>query len=328
MTITPAAKRPQAQQWIVDARHEGQRIDNFLVAQLKSVPKSHVYRILRTGQVRVNRKRIKPQYRLQVQDEIRIPPLRVEERPAAPVPPKALCQRVMRAVLFDEAGMLVLDKPAGLAVHGGSGLSFGVIEVLRAVLPQASSLELVHRLDRDTSGCLMVARKRSVLRSLHEQLRAERGVDKRYVALLVGNLSKPRCRVDAGLKKNVLHSGERVVRVDDEAGRDSVTEFRVLERFGVATLVEAVPVTGRTHQIRVHAAHLGHAVAGDTKYGDEQVNQQLRQHGLKRLFLHAAELRFALPDRPAPVHVTAPLPAELETVLASLRRIKPAARGT
>lgn len=319
MAQIPNASQRAAQDWVVDDRHDGQRIDNFLITFLKGVPKSHVYRILRTGQVRVNGRRIKPAYRLQIQDKVRIPPMALADTAPSGQPSAKQCQRMREAILFDEQGLLVINKPAGVAVHGGSGVSFGVIEILRTLFSDAPLLELVHRLDRDTSGCLMVARKRSVLRHLHDLLRADGSIEKRYVALLAGRVKRDKLMVRASLKKNVLRSGERVVRVDDTEGRESVTEFRVLARFADATLVEAIPRTGRTHQIRVHAAHIGHPIAGDPKYGSDEVNRRLTEYGVKRLFLHAASLTFTLPGRPEPVRVEAPLPPELERVLMNLR---------
>ena len=319
MAQIPNASQRAAQDWMVDERHEGQRIDNFLITFLKGMPKSHVYRILRTGQVRVNGRRIKPAYRLQIQDKVRIPPVSLADTTATGQPSANQCQRLREAILLDEQGVLVVNKPAGVAVHGGSGVSFGVIEILRALFADAPLLELVHRLDRDTSGCLMVARKRSVLRHLHDLLRADGPIEKRYVALLAGRVKREKFTVRASLKKNVLRSGERVVRVDEDEGRESATEFRVLERFADATLVEAIPRTGRTHQIRVHAAHIGHPIAGDPKYGTDGVNRRFTECGVKRLFLHAASITFTLPGKPEAVRVEAPLPTELERVLTNLR---------
>ncbi|QLF95016.1 23S rRNA pseudouridine(955/2504/2580) synthase RluC [Pseudomonas sp. ABC1] len=273
----------------------GQRIDNFLRTQLKGVPKTLIYRILRKGEVRVNKGRIKPEYKLQAGDLVRVPPLRLSEaNEPAPVA-QALLERLEAAIVHEDKGLLVLNKPAGIAVHGGSGLSFGVIEALRQLRPDARELELVHRLDRDTSGLLMVAKKRSMLRHLHEALRGD-GVDKRYMALVRGRWETSCKQVNAPLQKNTLRSGERMVEVDDE-GKEALTLFRVLRRFGdFATLVEARPVTGRTHQIRVHARHAGHAIAGDSKYGDEDFTREVRDLGGKRLFLHAYALKVPLPD--------------------------------
>ncbi|TBU97751.1 23S rRNA pseudouridine(955/2504/2580) synthase RluC [Stutzerimonas kirkiae] len=273
----------------------GQRIDNFLRTQLKGAPKTLIYRILRKGEVRVNKGRIKPEYKLQAGDLIRVPPLRLSA-PDEPVPvAQALLERLEAAIVHEDKGLIVLNKPAGIAVHGGSGLSFGVIEALRQLRPDARELELVHRLDRDTSGLLMVAKKRSMLRHLHEALRGD-GVDKRYMALVRGRWESARKQVNAPLQKNTLRSGERMVEVDEQ-GKDALTLFRVLRRFGdFATLVEARPVTGRTHQIRVHARHAGHAIAGDSKYGDEEFTREIRELGGKRLFLHAYALKVPLPD--------------------------------
>ncbi|MGL5532303.1 MAG: 23S rRNA pseudouridine(955/2504/2580) synthase RluC, partial [Plesiomonas shigelloides] len=244
----------------------GQRIDNYLRTRLKGVPKSLLYRILRKGEVRVNKKRIKPEYKLQAGDEVRVPPIRVSEKEDAPVSAKLTRVAALAdCILYEDDGLIVLNKPSGTAVHGGSGLSFGVIEGLRALRPEARFLELVHRLDRDTSGILLVAKKRSVLRDLHEQLRVKT-VQKDYLALVRGQWQKHCKVVQAPLMKNVLQSGERIVRVSAE-GKPSETRFEVVERFEQATLVKASPVTGRTHQIRVHTLHAGHPIAFDDKYG-------------------------------------------------------------
>lgn len=273
----------------------GQRIDNFLITYLKGVPKTLIYRILRKGEVRVNKGRIKPEYKLQAGDIVRVPPVRVPERDE-PVPvAQGLLQRLEAAIVHEDKGLIVLNKPAGIAVHGGSGLSFGVIEAFRQLRPDAKELELVHRLDRDTSGLLMIAKKRSMLRHLHEQLRGD-GVDKRYMALVRGNWPTAQKQVRAPLLKSNLRSGERMVAVNDE-GKEALTLFKVLRRFGdFATMVEARPITGRTHQIRVHALHAGHCIAGDPKYGDEDFSREIRDLGGKRLFLHAYALTVPLPD--------------------------------
>ncbi len=306
-----------AVQWIaVDAEHAGQRIDNFLITRLKGVPKSHVYRILRTGEVRRNGGRVKAQERLEAGDVVRLPPVRVAERDTTELPLKLLRSRIEPRILYEDDDLLVLNKPSGMAVHGGSGLSYGVIEALRELRPHSRALELVHRLDRDTSGCLLIAKKRSALKALHEQFRDD-DVNKRYVALLAGQWAQSRWRVDAPLKKNVLQSGERMVRVARD-GKAAVTEFRRLTRYAEATLVEARPITGRTHQIRVHALHMGHPVAGDERYGDETSNRRLRQLGLKRLFLHARETTFRHPRTAEPLRVEAPLDDELARLLTGL----------
>jgi 23S rRNA pseudouridine955/2504/2580 synthase len=273
----------------------GQRIDNFLRAQLKGVPKTLIYRILRKGEVRVNKGRIKPEYKLQAGDIVRVPPLRLAERDEPEPLAQGLLERLEAAVVYEDKALIVLNKPAGIAVHGGSGLNYGVIEAFRQMRPDAKDIELVHRLDRDTSGLLMIAKKRSMLRHLHEALRGD-GVDKRYMALVCGSWPAAKKRVSAPLLKNTLRSGERMVEVNPE-GKDALTEFKVLRRFGeFATLIEASPITGRTHQIRVHALHAGHAIAGDSKYGDEDFTREIRELGGKRLFLHAYALRITLPD--------------------------------
>lgn len=313
-----AASAPKPIEWVeIDARSEGQRIDNFLITHLKGVPRSFIYRVLRRGEVRVNKGRVRPDYRLQRGDLVRVPPVRRAELAPGPSPSRQLVERIGRAVIYEDGGLLIIDKPAGVAVHGGSGINHGVIEALRLARPEADGLELVHRLDRDTSGCLMIAKKRSTLRALHALLREEHGVDKRYLALLKGQWRGGERRVTAPLKKNVLSSGERIVRVEDD-GKPSVTLFRPLRRYALATLVEAVPLTGRTHQIRVHAAHIGQPVAGDEKYGDAAFNAALRERGLKRLFLHAAALRATLPGMTRPLEVEAPLDEDLERVLNNL----------
>ncbi|MGL5500524.1 MAG: 23S rRNA pseudouridine(955/2504/2580) synthase RluC, partial [Plesiomonas shigelloides] len=264
----------------------GQRIDNYLRTRLKGVPKSLLYRILRKGEVRVNKKRIKPEYKLLAGDEVRVPPIRVSEKEDAPVSAKLTRVAALAdCILYEDDGLIVINKPSGTAVHGGSGLSFGVIEGLRALRPEARFLELVHRLDRDTSGILLVAKKRSVLRDLHEQLRVKT-VQKDYLALVRGQWQKHCKVVQAPLMKNVLQSGERIVRVSAE-GKPSETRFEVVERFEQATLVKASPVTGRTHQIRVHTLHAGHPIAFDDKYGDRDFDAQVAASGLNRLFLHA-----------------------------------------
>jgi 23S rRNA pseudouridine955/2504/2580 synthase len=293
----------------------GQRLDNFLLARLRGVPRSLVYRIVRSGEVRVNSARPKPQQRLQVGDRVRLPPLRVPEREPVAAPRRRLLQTLATRVLYEDETLLVIDKPSGLAVHGGSGVSSGLIEALRALRPDCRSLELVHRLDRDTSGCIMVAKKRAMLRFLHEALREGR-VSKTYLALVEGRWPRRRTRVSAALEKNVVSSGERVVRASDD-GKPSETEFAVLRAYPGATLVEARPLTGRTHQIRVHARHAGHPIAGDDKYGSREFNRVMRELGLKRLFLHASALRLRLPSG-RELSVQALLDPELEAFLERL----------
>jgi 23S rRNA pseudouridine955/2504/2580 synthase len=298
----------------------GQRIDNFLITLLKGVPKTRIYRMLRKGEVRVNKGRIKATYRLVAGDSVRIPPVRVAEKgDKVPVGDKVL-RRIEASILREEKGFLILNKPSGIAVHGGSGLSYGVIEALRVLRPEAPFLELVHRLDRDTSGCLIIAKRRSVLRELHRLLR-EDGMKKHYLALLKGAWawSGGTRRVDAPLLKNVLRSGERMVKVDPE-GKMALSLFRPITIYRQATLAEVELKTGRTHQIRVHALHMGHPIAGDEKYGDESFNREMREQGLNRLFLHAHSLAFRLPNIDEEIRVTAPLEPALENVLANLQK--------
>jgi len=302
----------------IDEDYRGQRIDNYLLGLLKGVPRSFVYRILRRGEVRVNRGRIQASYRLQPGDLVRVPPVQLAPKAAPGRPNERALHRLDRAILLETPRFLVINKPTGMAVHGGSGLNFGVIEALRILRPEEHHLELVHRLDRETSGCLLISRKRSALRILHELLRTN-GVDKRYLALLAGRWDKKTLEVDAPLRKNTLRSGERIVRIDPQ-GKPARTRFRRLERFDDATLVEAQLLTGRTHQIRVHAAHLGMPILGDPKYGDEQANKDMRQRGLKRMFLHARLLRFRWPDEDQAIQVEAPLDAALEELLSDLKR--------
>lgn len=305
----------------IAADEAGQRIDNFLRNQLKGVPKSMIYRIVRKGEVRVNKKRIKPEYKLQPGDEVRIPPVRIAERDEAPVSAKLdKVAELNDCIIFEDDYLLVLNKPSGTAVHGGSGLSFGVIEGLRALRPEARFLELVHRLDRETSGVLLVAKKRSALRALHEQLRMK-GMQKDYLALVRGQWQSHCKVVQAPLLKNILQSGERIVRVNAE-GKPSETRFKVEERFENATLVKASPVTGRTHQIRVHTLHAGHPIAFDDRYGDREFDSELKGTGLDRLFLHAAALRFEHPNTGETMRVEAPLDKKLRHCLDVLRKTK------
>ena len=294
--------------WIdVDESGEGQRLDNFLVARLKGVPKSHVYRIVRSGEVRVNSGRVQASHRLAIGDRIRVPPIRLAEREAgdAPAAPLEL------PVLHEDEHVLAVDKPAGLAVHGGSGIAHGVIERLRAARPQAKFLELVHRLDRETSGVLLLAKKRSALTAMHED-RRERAMDKRYLAAVSGRFRDDKRRVKVALRKYSTAEGERRVSVDEREGQEAETVFRRLARSTEFSLLEAELLTGRTHQIRVHLAHVGHPILGDEKYGDFALNKALRKRGLKRMFLHAAELSFVHPATGERLTVRSPLPAELE----------------
>ncbi|MBI1421856.1 MAG: 23S rRNA pseudouridine(955/2504/2580) synthase RluC [Gammaproteobacteria bacterium] len=293
----------------------GQRIDNFLLRHLKGVPKTLIYRILRKGEVRVNKGRIKPDYRVQAGDEIRIPPIRRsldEKRPPSNRSVDVLSDRI----LYEDERLIIVNKPAGMAVHGGSGVSHGIIETMRHWRQDLHYLELVHRLDRETSGCLVLAKKRSALRQLHELLR-EGQVEKRYLALVKGPWSHGRQRVELALQKNVLRSGERMVNVDEE-GKVAVSTFIPLAVGKQASLMEIHIETGRTHQIRVHAAHLDHPIAGDDKYGDKEFNRQMQAAGLTRLFLHARSLAFTLMEPHKDIAVNAPLDKELTQLLDKL----------
>jgi 23S rRNA pseudouridine955/2504/2580 synthase len=309
----------------------GQRLDKVLARLLPQVPRSHLFRLLRKGEVRVNGKRAGPDQRLAAGDELRLPPVRetppeVVEGPR-PVP-RWLIEQIESAIVHEDERLLVVNKPSGVAVHGGSGITFGVIEALRASRPD-ETLELVHRLDRDTSGCLLVARRRSSLRALHALLREEEGFDKRYLALLKGKWELGQKTIDAPLNTEARVGGERTVRVDPN-GKSAASQFKVVQFFGtLATLVEVRLLTGRTHQIRVHAAHAGHPVAGDEKYGEPLFNAQLRALGLKRLFLHAHSIGYTDEPRRVDVSISAPLPDELKAALdrisaAAERKVRPA----
>lgn len=315
MSEFAAKPATSVQMLLVSDDEAGQRIDNYLVSRLKGVPKSRIYRILRKGEVRVNKGRVKPEYRLQAGDAVRVPPIRHEER-ATPSAPAAAMASLEQSILFEDKGLIVLNKPSGMAVHGGSGLSFGVIEALRAARPDAPYLELVHRLDRETSGCLMIAKKRSFLRDLHEQIRNGQ-VSKHYWALLQGKWRGGKRVLRESLAKNVLRSGERLVEVDEE-GKAAESVFDPIEFYAGATLVDVDLRTGRTHQIRVHAAHAGHPLAGDDKYGDAGFNKAMRGLGLRRLFLHARQLSISHPQSGERLDFMAPLPPELQRVLDAL----------
>ncbi len=293
---------------------DGQRLDNFLLGQLKGAPRSLVYKLVRSGQVRVNGGRAKAERKLAAGDEVRLPPLRLAEAVERGAPPKGLLEALERAVVFEDARLLALDKPSGLAAHGGSGVSFGAIEAMRALRP-GQTLELVHRLDRDTSGLLILAKKRSALTELQALMREEGGIAKRYLTLLVGRMPDGTMTVDAPLHIGLRQGGERHVQVHPD-GKPSLSHFKAIERRGGHSYCEVRIETGRTHQIRVHAQHIGHPVAGDDKYGDPEVNRRLRQQaGLKRLFLHASTLEFALDGGRTPYLLNAPLPDELADVL-------------
>ncbi len=293
-----------------------QRVDNYLTRLLKGVPKSHIYRILRSGEVRVNSGRVGPEHRLQVGDRLRLPPVRTARHPAAAPPDAPVTLRLANRVIHEDEALLAIDKPAGMAVHGGSGVSVGVIEQLRLERPTARVLELVHRLDRETSGVLLVAKKRSALTGLHAQLREGR-VQKFYLALVKGRWRNARQNVTLPLHKHVLQSGERRVRVEAE-GQTAQTIFRLQRTLSAYSLLEAELKTGRTHQIRVHLAHLGFPIVGDDKYGDFDLNKRLAKAGLKRMFLHARRMSVVHPVSGRPVTFEAPLADDLAAFLDGL----------
>jgi 23S rRNA pseudouridine955/2504/2580 synthase len=307
---------PKAQFVTITEEEAGQRIDNYLLRVCKGVPKSHIYRILRSGEVRVNKGRIDQLYRLESGDVVRIPPVRVAERQAGDVVPGAEF-----SIVYEDHHLLVIDKPAGVAVHGGSGVSYGVIEQLRAARPEAKFLELVHRLDRETSGLLLLAKKRSALTNLHEQMRAGQ-TDKRYLTLVHGDWKNPRQHIKLPLHKYTTPEGERRVVVQ-AGGMESHTVFNLVRKWQAFALLEAELKTGRTHQIRVHLASSGFPIAGDDKYGDFALNRQLQkadeQRGaLRRMFLHAHQITFTHPDSGKEITLKAPLPPECERFLVSL----------
>src|ERR1700678_3992861 len=321
-TDLPPARGPKSPLTMrtVTADESGQRIDNFLMRHFKSVPRSRVYRLLRKGEVRVNRKRVDAEYRIQAGDEVRLPPVRIEASTHAGLPPRSLLELIEGAVIFQDKHLLVINKPPGVAVHGGSGMSFGVIEALRASRPR-ETLELVHRLDRDTSGCLLVARDRSTLTALHALIR-NGGMHKTYLGLVAGSWQLGTKRIDAPLATDNRQHGERHVRVA-AAGKDSVSVFKPVQFFGpLATLMEVDIPTGRTHQIRVHASFAGHPLLGDDKYGDRDRNAELKRHGLKRTFLHAQSVAFEWPGSGVPFPTSAPLPPELAAVLDAITPLK------
>ena len=319
--LAPASARgqPQVRSVVVDEESAGQRLDNFLIRHLKGVPKTHVYRIIRSGEVRVNKGRAGADTRVATGDIVRVPPVRTSEKAVQKLE-MTVPGREFPLLMEDEA-LLAIDKPAGVAVHGGSGVSFGVIEQLRQARPQARFLELVHRLDRETSGILLVARKRSALKHLQDQFR-ERETGKTYLALVVGDWPASRKVIDAPLHKYLLADGERRVKVvgkDDPDGMKAVTLVKVRERLDGFTLLEVTIRTGRTHQIRVHLASQGHPIAGDDKYGDFEHNKALQKQGLRRMFLHAWRLQFNHPVSAERVELVAPLPPELDRFVHHVR---------
>ncbi len=307
--LNKAAPRARVTWVEIGEESAAQRIDNFLLRTLKGVPKSHVYRVLRSGEVRVNSGRVGPDYRLQVGDRVRVPPVRVSATVRTAKPEEF-------PVVYEDAALLVVDKPSGVAVHGGSGVSFGVIESLRAARPQAKLLELVHRLDRDTSGLLMVAKKRSALTELHRMLR-EGEVEKVYTTVVKGSPAKESFEIREPLHKHVTASGERRVSVAP-GGMAAITKVSMKKRGAEFSVLEVRLLTGRTHQIRVHLAHSGHPVLGDDKYGDFELNRRLAKEGVKRLFLHAGRLAFDHPLTRERLRLQSPLPADMGKFIASL----------
>ena len=301
----------------IDAEYADQRIDNYLFSRLKTLPKTRLYRLLRKGEIRVNKKRTGPSYRLQAGDVIRLPPMHLEPTQDLGAPKPRAVERLQASIIYEDKGLMIINKPSGIPVHGGTRTPMGVVETLRAMYPKLPQLELAHRLDAETSGVLILAKKRSVLREIHALLRTGGAIHKVYWALTLGQWKKADLRVDVALSKNHLSSGERIVRVDAE-GKESLTVFKTLKTFENASLVEATLHTGRTHQIRVHASYRGHPLAGDEKYGDKDFNKIMRQLGLKRLFLHAKKIEFILPSTGQVVSVEAPLDPDLEACLAAL----------
>lgn len=312
---TPPAGKSSVRLIKVPEDRAGQRLDNFLLGQLKGAPRSLVYKLVRSGQVRVNGGRAKAERKLEAGEEVRVPPVNLTEVGEKTPPPASFLQRMEQAIVFEDARLLVINKPSGVASHGGSGISHGAIETMRALRPNMN-LELVHRLDRDTSGLLIMAKKRSALSELQALLREDHGgIQKRYLTLLAGRMPDGVMSVDAPLHVGLRQGGERHVQVN-QAGKPSLSHFRVLERRGGQSYCEVRIETGRTHQIRVHAQHIGHPVAGDDKYGDPAVNKRFREQiGLKRLFLHAATLEFALDGGKTPYLLNAPLAPELAEAL-------------
>lgn len=315
MTNSPQAS-PAVQFIDIRADQAGQRIDNFLITLEKGVPKSRIYRALRKGEVRVNKGRIKQTYRLQAGDQVRIPPLRVSEKVIITDLSESLTDALEHSILMEDDALLVINKPSGLAVHAGSHIQLGVIEAMRIIRPENRFIELVHRLDRDTSGCLVIAKSREALLNLQEQMKNSE-TDKRYLTLTKGRWPAQQNIVDLALQKNSLSSGERMVVVDIN-GKKSKTMFEVKQNFAGCQLVAAKLFTGRTHQIRVHSASQSHPVAGDEKYGDREFNKRLKSFGLKRMFLHAWQLSLKHPITNEPMTFTAELPEALQTVLQQL----------
>ncbi|VAW81723.1 Ribosomal large subunit pseudouridine synthase C [hydrothermal vent metagenome] len=302
----------------VSDAESGQRIDNYLMKHLKGVPRSMIYRLLRKGSVRVNKKRKKPDYRIEAGDIVKIPPIRTAESTNIDIPAHQ-ADKIRQCILYEDDVLMVLNKPAGLAVHGGSGLAWGLIELVRQTWPEHKSIELVHRLDRYTSGCLLLAKTRAALLDIQQQIQAH-DLHKSYLAVTQGQWPRSEVKVETALRKNVIQGGERMVMVDPE-GKEATSYFRTRQQFSTAALCEVEIVTGRTHQIRVHAASEGHALAGDQKYGDSEFNKQFKLVGLNRIFLHAHKISLRHPLSNKVMVVEAPLPVELRSVLHKLETI-------
>jgi 23S rRNA pseudouridine955/2504/2580 synthase len=316
MSASSNKQTPKVQFIEIYSAQDGQRIDNFLLNIEKGVPKSRIYKALRKGEVRVNKGRIKQTYRLKSGDVVRIPPLRVAEKTTPTTVNEQLAQQLKQSILYEDDVLLVLNKPAGLAVHAGSNIKQGVIEALRIVRADLPYLELVHRLDRDTSGCLLLSKSRVALLNLQQQM-LQHDMNKRYLTLLKGNWSQNEQIIEHPLLKNSVSSGERMVKVDPE-GKEAKTLFIPKQQFSGAQLTEAVLFTGRTHQIRVHASYSGHPLAGDDKYGDRNFNKEMKKRGLKRMFLHAWKLGIKHPTSQQQLELEAPLPTALQNVLTNL----------
>ncbi|OGT30510.1 MAG: hypothetical protein A2W28_07715 [Gammaproteobacteria bacterium RBG_16_51_14] len=306
-------KKSEVKHIIITNEQAGRRIDNFLMRHMKGIPKSRLYQMLRKGEVRVNSNRIKQTYRLEAGDTVRLPPLYQETTAPGGSPSLFLLERIRDSIIYEDDVLIVLNKPSGIVVHSGSGRRFGVIEVLRVLRPGDRSLELVHRLDGATSGCLLIAKDNVYLRYLHSVLKSGQ-MAKSYIALVKGHLKKPSIKVEQPLSRNLLRSGERMVQVRDD-GKRAITCFRCERLYPQASLANVELLTGRTHQIRVHAAHIGHPLAGDDKYGDREFNRRLKNFGLSRLFLHASSIQFKSPSSGREIKIKAPLPEDLQVFL-------------
>lgn len=310
-----AAKKINSKQLVISEANVGQRIDNFLLRYFNKIPKSRVYQMLRKGEVRVNSGRIKQTYKLEIGDKVRIPPIYVDEH-GLPTPPRALQQKIAESIIFENEGLIIINKPSGVVVHSGSSQSYGVIEAFRAIGKEYEKLELVHRLDKDTSGCLILAKSIPILRKLHETIKSG-DISKNYMALLAGRLNDKKFTIDSPLSKSPGKPGEQVVSIDQN-GKSAMTVYHRKNVFKSSTLVDIELITGRTHQIRVHSASIGHPVIGDLKYGQRQINQEYKKKGLRRMFLHAKTLKFKSPVDQKQIIVDAPLENDLLRVIENL----------